>query len=185
MTRSLLDGADLATLRSLGRTPAIAVAAALIDTGLLQFDPDDAEWADRDRLVVGGESVVFAVEERMEAAGAQLTTAAYVAGGEALGVALGAAIAGGLDGGVWRAWCVLDESICDDGRTWEAARAAAGAPDLRTLTALIAGDESTRLWQACGWKVQVVPAGDPVWLLGALDQALLGPPTAVLVSANG
>ena len=185
MRRSLLDTADIPALRARARAGAAsAVAGALIDTGLLQFDPDDAEWSDRDRLVVAGPQAVAAVGERLAAAGADFASTAYVAGGEALAVALGAAVAARLDGEIWRAWCVLDESVCDDGRTWEAARAAVGA-DLRTLTVLGVGDESAALWRAAGWQVHLVPPADPVWLLGALDQALTGAPAAVLVSTDG
>ena len=185
MRRSLLDTADIPALRARARAGAAAgMAGALIDTGLLQFDPDDPEWSDRDRLVVAGPEAVAAVRERLADAGAELERTAQVAGGDALAIALGAAVASRLDGEVWRAWCVLDESICDDGRTWEAARAAAAA-ELRTLTVLGVGDASAGLWRACGWSVHVVPPADPVWLLGAMDQALVGPPTAVLVSADG
>lgn len=183
MRRSLLDTADVPALRSLARRgPAIGLAAALIDTGLLQFDPDDPAWADRDRLVVGGPAAVAAVRERLDSAGAALQPTAHVAAGEALAVALGAAVAARLDGGIWRSWCVVDETVCDDGRTWEAARAA--PDDLPTLTVLAVGDDSEALWRACGWAVHVVPPDDPVWLLGALDQALSGRPTAVLVAGG-
>lgn len=181
MSRSLLDTADLAVLREAAQgRPAPAIAAALIDTGLLQFDPDDPAWADRDRLVLGGQQMAEAFAQRLGAAGAELESTARQADADALGVALGAGIASALDGGIWRAWCAIDEVICDDGRTWEAARAATGA-DLLTMTALVAGADSERLWRACGWSVEVVPADDPAWLLGALDQAMLGQPTAVLV----
>ena len=181
MTRSLLDTANLPALRDLARGgPAPAIAAALIDSGLLQFDPDDPTWADRDRLVVGGESVVTALRHRLEAAGAPLEPTAHVAGPAATAVALGAAVASSLRGGIWRTWCVLDEGACDEGRTWEGARAAAEA-EVRALTALVAGVGSLKLWQACGWKTQTVPAEDPAWLLGALDHALTDGPTAVVV----
>lgn len=181
MTRSLLDGADLATLRSLGRTPAIAVAAALIDTGLLQFDPDDPDWGERDRVVICGPRVTAAVGRRLTAGGADpdAVVAPAPSGGDALALAFGAAMAGTMDGGAWRAWCLLDAEACDDGRVWEVARAASAArPD--TLGALVAGGGTAELWRACGWQVHEAPASDAVWLLGAFDQLVAAGPSVVL-----
>lgn len=182
MARSLLDTANLADLRGIATGgSAAAVAAALIDTGLLQFDPDDPEWEDRDRLVVCGADVSAAVGRRLSAAGgdpdAIVTPAAT--GGDALAFAFGAAMSASLDGGAWRAWCLLDAAACDDGRVWEVAVAAREArPD--TLGVLVAGRGSATLWRACGWNVHEAPAGDPVWLLGSLDQLVVAGPAVVL-----
>jgi transketolase N-terminal domain/subunit len=181
MARSLLDTADLAQLRTLAaQGPAVAVASVLVDSGLLQFDPDDPTWDDRDRLVVAGSATATAIEERLASAGARpADTLMRASGGDALAMAFGAAMASQLDGGAWRSWCVLDEAACDDGRVWEAARAAAWAK-AATLTALVEGAGTVRLWEACGWTVHSAPADDPAWLLGALDQAVLTSPAVVL-----
>lgn len=181
MPRSLLDGADLATLRLLTTGPAEAVAAALVDTGLLQFDPDDPEWEDRDRLVICGDEVARAAGRRLSAAGADPDVVVTLAptGGDALALAFGAAMAANLDGGGWRAWCVLDAEACDDGRVWEIARAASAAAPA-TLAVLVAGGGAAALWRACGWQAHEAPASDPVWLLGSVDQMVAGAPAVVL-----
>lgn len=182
MARSLLDAADLSALRDLAAGgPAAAVAAALVDTGLLQFDPDDPEWEDRDRLALCGEGVAAAVGRRLGAAGgdpdAVVTPAAT--GGDALALAFGASMAAAMDGGAWRAWCVLDAGACDDGRVWEVALAA-GQARADALGALVAGGGTAPLWRACGWRVHEAPAADPAWLLGALDQVVAAGPAVVL-----
>lgn len=186
MTRSLLDTVDLPGLRALASGgPAAAVAAALVDTGLLQFDPDDADWEDRDRLVMCGLGVTAATGRRLVAAGADPDAVVMpaAAGGDALALAFGAAMAGTMDGGAWRAWCLLDSDACDDGRVWEVARAAAdAAPD--TLGALVAGGGTAAMWRACGWQVHEAPATDPVWLLGAIDQVVASGPAVVLAVAG-
>jgi transketolase N-terminal domain/subunit len=185
--RSLLESADLGLLRTLGADGgAMATAAALVDTGLLQFDPADPEWADRDRLVVAGERCSAAVRRRLEEAGAAADRAGIFAasGGDAMALAFGAAMAARLDGNVWRAWCLLDDDACDDGRVWEVARAAADSGS-EGLGVVVVGDGSSRLWGACGWPVHEVPAGDPVWLLGALDQVGARSPAVVVVAADG
>ena len=183
MTRSLLDGANLPLLRSLmGAAAEDAIAAGLVDTGLLQFDPDDAAWDDRDRMVVCGDGVTASVAARIAAAGGaawEVVTPAAT-GGDAMALALGAAVAAGLDGAAWRAWCVLDDAACDDGRVWEIARSAA-SPSSPTFGVLVAGAAGAQLWRACGWAVHEAPAGDPVWLLGALDQLSAGGPAVVMV----
>lgn len=182
MPRSLLDRADLPLLRELvGGGPADALAAALIDTGLLQFDPDDPDWEDRDRLVVAGAGVSAASGRRLTAAGADpdAIVAPAATGGDALALAFGAAMAAAMDGGAWRAWCLLDAQACDDGRVWEVARAAAQARP-QTLGVLVAGAGSAGLWRACGWQVHEAPAADPVWLLGAMDQLVVAGPAVVL-----
>lgn len=179
MARSLLDTVDLPSLRELANGAAAAVAAGLVDAGLLQFDPDDPEWLDRDRVVVCGDEVAAAIGHRLSAAGADpdfVVTAARN-GGEALALALGAATASAMDGSPWRSWCVLDAGACDDGRVWEVARA---AQDSQTLGVLVAGGDSAPLWRACGWHVQEAPASDPVWLLGALDQVAVRAPGVVV-----
>lgn len=185
MARSLLDGADLPALRALLEAQWSAAATALIDTGLLQFDPDDPAWEDRDRLVVSGVGVGGAVRSRLTAAGAAPDDVATFApsGGAAMALAFGAALASDLDGNAWRPWAVLDEPACDDGRVWEIARAAAAA-HAGALAVIVEGDGAPELWRACGWQVHEVPPADPVWLLGALDQVGLTGPAVVVVGRD-
>lgn len=184
MARSLLDAADVSTLRGLvGKAPDVAIAAALVDAGVLQFDPDDPMWGDRDRVFVGGRGVAAALRERLTAAGADpdAVLLEVPAGGDALALAFGAAAASRLDGGVWRAWCILDAEACDDGRIWEVAQSVP-ASGIVELTVLGVGTDSERLWRACGWNVQRARFDDPVWLLGAVDHALAAPPSVVLTT---
>lgn len=186
MRRSLLDGADLAALRLVSNAgPADALAAALVDTGLLQFDPDDPVWEERDRLVVAGARVTGAVGRRLTAAGAGFDDVVLPggSGGEAMALAFGAAMASQASGGAWRAWCVLDDEMCDDGRVWEVARAAADAP-AALLGVLTSGDGTQALWRACGWNVHEAPSDDPAWVLGALDQVVATAPAVLLVVDN-
>ena len=182
MARSLLDGADLATLRALaGNGVEAAVAAAVVDSGLLQFDPDDPAWEDRDRVVVAGSGLHGALAQRLTEAGADpgrvLVTAA--GGGEALGLAFGAAMASAHDGGAWRSWCLLDEEACEDGRVWEVADAVRGA-GADPLGAIVVGERTAALWRACGWQVHTATVSDPVEVLGGLDQLLAAGPAVLL-----
>lgn len=183
MPRSLLDGADLPALRDALASGSSAAATALVDAGVLQFDADDPSWEDRDRLVVAGEGVTRMVSVRLRAAGADPAGVATFArsGGEAMALGFGAALASDLDGNAWRPWVVLDERCCDDGRVWEVARAAGNA-GAAALAVIVEGDGAPALWAACGWRVHEVPATDPVWLLGALDQVTVAGPAVVLVT---
>lgn len=183
MPHSLLDGADLAGLRRISADgPSDALAGALVDTGLLQFDPDDPVWEDRDRLVVAGPLAAGAIGRRLAAAGGRVDDVVLAAssGGEALALAFGAAMASDATGGAWRAWCLLDDEACDDGRVWEVARAAADAP-ANLLGVLTPGDGTQALWRACGWNVHEAPSSDPAWVLGALDQVVAGAPAVLVV----
>lgn len=184
MVRSLLDAADLRALRAAGAGSASnAVAAALIDSGLLQFDADDPDWEERDRLIASGPLVTAAVARRLAAAGAQgdAVISATRTGGEAMALAYGAAMASGADGGVWRVWCLLDAAATDDGRVWEIARAAAEG-HAQFLGVLVAGNDGAALWRACGWTVHEAPADDPAWVLGALDQIVERAPSVLMVA---
>ena len=185
MVRSLLDGADLPALRALnGQGPAAAIAAAVVDSGLLHFDADDPQWEDRDRVVVCGPALHAALAQRLGAAGADPQRVLITAddGGTALALAFGAALSSAMDGGAWRSWCLLDEAACDDGRTWEVAAAVRDA-GAEPLGAIVLGDRTAALWRACGWKVQPALVSEPVELLGGLDQVLVAGP-AVLVAVD-
>ena len=187
MARSLLDTVDLSALRELvAKGPADAVAACLVDAGVLQFDPDDPEWLDRDRVVACAPDVAAALGHRLTAAGADpdFVVTTTRTGGDALALALGAATASRMDGDAWRSWCVLDPEACEDGRVWEVARAARAA-GAETLGAFVTGGDSAALWRACGWSVYEAPADDPVWLLGALDQVVMRGPGVVVAVSNG
>lgn len=104
--------------------------------------------------------------------------------GRALAVAYGAAAARvahaapeGVGSGRW-VWCVLRPSALDDGRTWEAARAAARA-GLRTLAVIVAagsehgsaGDDLEAPWRAAGWSSVRVDAADAWSVVSGLDRA--------------
>ena len=181
--RSLLDRVDLRRLRPLaaGGPPAV-LAACLVDGGLLQADASDPEWPDRDRFTAAGAAFVAAVRARLAAHGhapATVLTAAGT-GGRALALALGAGVAARLEGSEWRCWCLLDDRACDDGRTWEAVRAAAQV-SLETVTVLVAGAQTAPLWRASGWTVAVTAAAEPLAVLAAVDRALhAGGPGVVL-----
>ena len=179
---SLLDAVDLRQLRPLARSGAGAIAACLVDAGAVQLDAADPDWPDRDRIVAVEGAPADALRARLRAHG--LATAVLTAplGGEALGLAYGAAVVSARTGGVWRAWCVLDDDACDDGAVWEAARAAAqGQP--APLTVLVGGGSCAPLWEACGWPCTVAPRDNPAQVLAALDRAVVTPsPAAVLVT---
>jgi transketolase N-terminal domain/subunit len=133
-----------------------------------------------DRLIVGS--------QRMR----PLVTAALRIGwtdetvDRALAVAFGAAAA--LRGRGGRGvWCLLDAEACDEGSTWEAARAAAAAGVGGLVTCVLSpyseAASLAALWDAAGWAV-VEAADDSAWeVLGGLDQALAipGGPVALLV----
>lgn len=135
------------------------------------------------RLVVGSQQMRPIVSAALRVGWTDETPA------RALAVAFGAAAA--LNGqGERRVWCLLDAEACDEGGTWEAARAAAAAG----VSGLVAGvltppseaPSLTALWEAAGWAV-VEAEGSSAWeVLGGLDQALATPwrPVALLVTTE-
>lgn len=193
MARSLLDTVDVARVRHTaaaagGDVAGTAALACLLVGGALQHDPDDPAWADRDRLVVGGGDLDAAAAAVFAAAGVPTADTAprwLDAGPGALAVAYGLAAGSALDGGVWRAYAVLDAGACADGVVWEAACAAAGARV--PLTALVsaadrdAADRATGLFDSAGWPVSRVTTGDVVAVLADLDRALASAVPAVVV----
>lgn len=192
MTRSLLDRADLGRLRAqlseaASHSPSTAVLTLLLEAGVVQHDPGDPAWPDRDRLVLGGRAVMAGAPRAFTAAGYRDGDGRHeVPDGRALAVAQGAAVSSRLDGGVARVWCVLDRACCRDGVTWEAAAAARPPLPLTALVIVEAGDDLEPLaarWRACGWSIHHAAVTSPELLLGACDQALADAgPSLVLVA---
>lgn len=131
-----------------------------------------------DRLVVGSQQMRATVAAALRVGWTDETP------GRALAVAFGAAAALNGQRGAGDAepsvngryvWCLLDAEACDEGSTWEAARAAAGRGSPLVTCVLSPPSEArplAALWEAAGWAVVEV-AGDSVWeVLGGLDQAL-------------
>ncbi len=178
--RSLFDTADLADLRgrvSSPGSPELAVLRLLLASRAIAHDPADPGWADRDRVVLGGEAVSAAAEVAFAEAGyppsrpGHPTAGRTEVGARALGVALGLAAATAMDGGVARVWCVLDAVAAADGVVWEAAASAAEVAT-GTLVAVAVGGPGAQRWASCGWTVHAAPVGDLPMVLGALDHAL-------------
>jgi hypothetical protein len=177
--RSLLDGADLPAVRAAaarGRGAFATAIACLRAGGVLQHDPDDPGWLDRDRVIDGAHALGPSDARSW-------WTSAPVR--DALSLALGAGLSSSLDGGIFRVWCLLD-GAADDGRTWDAARAAA-AQACAALTVVAAGDPEARLvdlLRAAGWRTFAAAPDDPLEVLGAMDRAVAhgaGPAAVVLV----
>jgi hypothetical protein len=178
--RSLLDGVALGAVRAAaGDGPYGIALACLLDAGVVQHDPADPTWADRDRVLAG----------RWAQPCADAAFARYgggppepeVRGRPVLPVGLGAALASGLDGGIFRVWCLLGPDDAD-GATWEAARAAIDAR--AGALAVVARDprgELGGLLATAGWALRRVDLDAPAEVLGALDHVLAGSdvPTAV------
>ncbi|MGH8900881.1 MAG: hypothetical protein ACRDYA_04170 [Egibacteraceae bacterium] len=133
-----------------------------------------------DRLVVGSQQMRPTVTAALRIGWTDETA------GRALAVAFGAASAlSGRDGR--SVWCLLDADACDEGSTWEAARAAAAAGADQLVTCVLSPPSEARslaaLWEAAGWAV-VEAAGGSAWeVLGGIDQVLAIPeqPVALLV----
>lgn len=171
MPRSLLDEADLAAVRAAADArpgPFAVLIACLLEGGALAHAPDDPQWPDRDRVVVGDGAVSHAVQ----AAGGP-DPVAVAGGGRALAVAAGLAVACALDGGVSRVYCLADGELTDDGACWEAAIAAAVAEAPLVALLRVGGEGADRargLLGAAGWSCAVASASAPLEVLGALDR---------------
>lgn len=133
-----------------------------------------------DRLIVGSEQMRPTVTAALRIGWTDETA------GRALAVAFGAAAA--LNGQAGRGvWCLLDAEACDEGGTWEAARAAAAAGISQLVTCVLSPPSEARslavLWEAAGWAVIEVSGASAWEVLGGLDQALATPerPVALLV----
>jgi transketolase len=192
LPRSLLDTADLSTLRAGGGGRFGGALAALVGAGTVQQDPDDPRWADRDRFVLGAPAARDPVRAAFAASPAHPDEGWLDGGaaGHALGLACGVAASSQLDGGIFSAYCLVDAAALDDGRTWEVLRSAAAAQlwTLRPLGVVEPGpaETLTALLQAAGWKVARAAADDVAEILGALDQVISRrqPPTAVVAVAE-
>jgi hypothetical protein len=179
LPRSLLDGVDLPAVRAAsarGRGELATALACLRAGGVLQHDPDDPQWMDRDRVIDGAGAL------GTSGPGSWWSSAL---GRDALALALGAGLSSSLDGGIFRVWCLLDETA-DDGRTWDAARTAA-AQACATLTVVTSGSPDVRvadLLRAAGWPTFAATSDEPVEVLGAMDRAVAhrAGPTAVVLS---
>lgn len=191
MPRSYLDAADLAALRLTGLEggPAALALACLLEGGVAEFDADDPEWADRDRVLVDPGLPLQAVVTVLERAGYHADDGRMGQGpGRVLAEALRAARASKAAGDVYRVFVVLDGASLAQGAVWEALLAAA-ADALTPLTLLVLlsptwripamsedsfriRKESSRLvLGAAGWRVEEV-AADPAEILGGLDRVL-------------
>ncbi len=160
-TESLFDRVEVGTVE--------AAAAGLAGPGarLVAALAEGVLGEGSHRLVVGSQLLRPAVSAALPSGWIDETA------GRALGVAFGMAAA---LGGAERVWCLLDIESCDEGGTWEAARAAATAP-ATTLTAcvMVPAHENLALrsfWDAAGWSVRDIDGGNVWEILGGLDQAL-------------
>ncbi len=132
---------------------------------ILQHNPADPEWVERDRLILSNGHIVpvryvamaqsgyFPVEElatlrrfgsrlqghpeRTRLPGLETTSGPL---GEGLGQAAGIALAGRMDGRTFRTYCIMSDGEQECGGTWEAAMFAAHQK-LGNLTAIIDRNE--------------------------------------------
>ena len=191
MPGSFLDTADLAALRRAGLEggPAALALACLLEAGVAEFDPDEPEWADRDRVLVDPALPLHAVAAVLDRAGYHADDGRMGQGaGRVLAEALRAARASKAAGDVYRVFAVLDGASLAQGAVWEALLQAA-ADALTPLTLLVLDaptwripsmsedpfhmrKESSRLvLEAAGWRVEEA-AADAAEILGGLDRLL-------------
>lgn len=175
---SLFDSVDVAAVTSAATR--WAGPGALLVACLAQAVASGED----DRIVVGSRLLRPAVTVALSGRWTDET------GGRALAVAFGAAVTlSGAQTRSRRVWCLLDAEACDDGGTWEAARAAAAA-SIGQLVACVLTPSSeavslVMLWRAAGWAV-IEAEGSSVWeVLGGLDQALVAPEPVALVVLGG
>lgn len=191
MPRSFLDTADLASLRRAGRDggPAALALACLLHGGVAAHDPDDPEWADRDRVLVDPALPLRSLAGVLEGAGYPGGEGRLGQGpGRMLAEAVRAARASHAAGDVYRVFAVLDAGSLAVGAVWEALLESAAA-HLTPLTLLVLVPPTWRIvpgledrsrirkqsansvLEAAGWRVE--DAGeDPAEILGGLDRLL-------------
>jgi transketolase len=192
---SLLDRAPLDRVRTDAAGlpgPFAVTVAVLLHGGVVQHDPADPAWPDRDRLVCGSPDAAGAAAQALADLG-------YPRGGgfvaamraPALAVGLGMAAASRIQGGIFRVWCLLGGSCAGDGEVWEAAvAAAANAEDLLSAVVVTPRGHSgaaSAMLRAAGWRVGRADATDPVDLLAAMDRLVHpdGAPGAVVAELVG
>jgi len=176
--RSLLDGVDLAALRRAGHEggPTGLVLSCLFDSGLVQHDPDDPEWSDRDRVLIDPALPLHPVAAVMARVNYPSDSARLGQGsGRVMADAVGLAHSSHAAGEVFRVFALLAQASLVDGGVW-AALVRAGQERLGALTLLIVGDPACDpvpepqaiLTAAHFWHRAV--AADPAEILSTLDQ---------------
>lgn len=186
-----LQVADLAGLRAAAREvpgPAATLAACLIDTGLVQLDPHDPHWVDRDRLLVASPRAEPAVRARLANTGHAETAAVALSPAAVLPVAVGLALASRLDGDVFRVWALLDPDTARAGGAWEGLQTAAAHRPL-PLIALVVGTvralgRLSGLAGLAGWRLLDAAADDPADVLGACQRAITAAGPTLIVAAG-
>ena len=130
----------------IGAIFSLAEIMAVLYTGVLNVNPADPSWAERDRLILSkghaGAAVYAALAERgffpVEELASHYGNGSRLSGhvshkgvpgvefstgslGHGLSVAAGMALGGKKDQAPWRVYCVLGDGECDEGSVWEAA----------------------------------------------------------------
>jgi transketolase len=144
-----------------GSLSAAEIVTALYFGGILQHDPHNPGWPDRDRFILSkghGVPILYAalaergyfprdeimtlrqVNSRMQGHPVQGMTPGIEAStgslGQGLSIGIGHAIAGRLDGKHFRTYVMLGDGECQEGQVWEAAMCA-GNYELDTLCAIV------------------------------------------------
>jgi transketolase len=132
-----------------GSLSAVEIVTALYFGGFLRYDPENPEWAGRDRFILSkghGVPVQYAalaeagflphselktlrkINSRLQghpvlgtAPGVEASTGSL---GQGLSIALGMALAAKLDKTAVRVFCLMGDGECQEGQVWEAAMAA-------------------------------------------------------------
>lgn len=159
-----------------GGSLSIMDIAAALYLRVLNHDPQNPEWPDRDRVfwsaghkapalyVALGKAGYFPMEDvvllrqlgqpfeghpnRLKLPGVEVSSGSL---GQGLGVAVGAALAGRLAGKAYRVYCIMGDGEQQEGNIWEAAMAA-GHYQLDNLCAIV---DKNRL-QIDGWVSEVM-----------------------------
>ncbi len=130
----------------IGAIFSVAEVMAVLYAKVLNIDPANPTWEDRDRFILGkghaGAAVYAALAERgffdVEELSTHYANGSRLSGhvshkgvpgvefstgslGHGLPVAMGMALGAKMDGKDWRAYCILGDGECDEGSVWEAA----------------------------------------------------------------
>ena len=144
-----------------GSLSAAEIVTALYFGGVLEHDPRNPDWPDRDRFILSkghGVPILYAalaergyfpvdelmtlrqVNSRMQGHPVQGITPGIEAStgslGQGLSIGIGHAMAGRLDGKHFRTYVLLGDGECQEGQVWEAAMCA-GNYELDTLCAIV------------------------------------------------